>query len=173
VRTRAVNTLALVLLATVGVLSALALAPADRTLAVRAYVLALGALGLVLLVGATARAVRGPAHPSPFELSLRTRRRSERPPHDLAFIALQSLFATENAFDVHYRLRPLLREIAASRLGVRRGIDLDANPGAARAALGDEAWELVRPDREPPEDHFARGLSLPQLERVVESLEAI
>src|SRR5918993_978460 len=77
------------------------------------------------------------------------------------------------AFDLHFRLRPTLRRIASELLHARRGIDLDANPAAARRALGDEAFELVRGDREPPLDRFGRGIDVGSLSRVVTSLEAL
>ena len=60
-------------------------------------------------------------------------------------------------FDLHYRLRPTFRRIATELLAARRGIDLDANPDAAHRALGDDAWEIVRGDREPSRKHFAEG----------------
>ena len=41
---------------------------------------------------------------------------------------------------------------------VRRGIDLDREPERARRALGDETWELVRPDRPAAAGPLARGL---------------
>ena len=60
------------------------------------------------------------------------------------------------AFDLHYRLRPRLRRIATELLAARRGIDLDGSPEAARRVLGDDAWEIVRGDREPPHERFRR-----------------
>jgi hypothetical protein len=42
-----------------------------------------------------------------------------------------------------------------------------------RALLGEELWELLRPDRRPPEDRLGPGLPLPQLQAAVERLEAI
>ena len=46
-------------------------------------------------------------------------------------------------------LRPIVREIAAARLA-RHGVSLDRQPERARALLGAQTWELVRPDREAP-----------------------
>jgi hypothetical protein len=53
-----------------------------------------------------------------------------------------------NEFDLHYRLRPLLRQIATERLHDLYGLDLDREPERARALLGEELWAVVRPDRE-------------------------
>jgi hypothetical protein len=80
------------------------------------------------------------------------------------------VIALSNAGDVHWRLRPVLRDVAAA--GVQgRGVDLDGDPAAARALLGDEVWELVRADRPRPSDTFAPGLSPAALDRVVAVLE--
>jgi hypothetical protein len=77
------------------------------------------------------------------------------------------------AFDLHHRLRPRLRTLAAELLATRRGISLNGAPGRARDLLGDETWELVREDRPPPEDRQARGLPINELRDVVESLERV
>src|SRR6185503_15665978 len=50
--------------------------------------------------------------------------------------------------DLHYRLRPLLRQISAERLQDHYGVDLDREPERAKALLGDGLWEVVRPDRQ-------------------------
>jgi hypothetical protein len=80
--------------------------------------------------------------------------------------------ATSHAGDVHLRLRPILREIAAD--GLRRsGVELDAQPRAAQALLAPDTWELVRPDRPRPDDAFARGLAPARLNAVLDDLEAL
>jgi hypothetical protein len=80
--------------------------------------------------------------------------------------------ATTHAGDLHLRLRPILREIAADGLR-RRGVELDAQPQAARELLAPETWELVRPDRPRPDDAFARGLAPAHLDAVLDDLEAL
>jgi hypothetical protein len=80
--------------------------------------------------------------------------------------------ATSHAGELHLRLRPILREIAANGLR-RRGVDLDADPRAARELLAPETWELVRPDRPRPDDAFARGLAPARLNAVLDDLEAL
>ena len=64
--------------------------------------------------------------------------------------------ATTHAGDLHLRLRPILREIAADGLR-RRGVELDAQPEAAQQLLAPDTWEIVRPDRPRPGDAFAPG----------------
>ena len=77
-----------------------------------------------------------------------------------------------HAGDLHLRLRPILREIAADGLR-RRGVELDAQPQAARELLAAETWELVRPDRPRPDDAFARGLAPTRLDAVLDDLEGL
>ena len=62
----------------------------------------------------------------------------------------------------------------AALAGVRRAratSSADGDPAAARALLGEEAWELVRPDRPRPQDTFAPGLSPAALDRILAVLE--
>ncbi len=80
--------------------------------------------------------------------------------------------ATTHAGDLHVRLRPILREIAADGLR-RRGVELDGQPDAAQALLAPQTWELVRPDRPRPVDPFAPGLPAAQLDAVLDDLERL
>ena len=79
---------------------------------------------------------------------------------------------TTHAGDLHLRLRPILREIAADGLR-RRGVELDTQPQAAQKLLTPETWELVRPDRPRPQDAFAPGLAPKRLNAVLDDLEAL
>jgi hypothetical protein len=81
--------------------------------------------------------------------------------------------STYSAFHLHTRVRPVLRDVAAHRLRTRYGVELDAEPTRARELVGAACWELVRPDRQPPEDRLAVGPSVPELRLVVDELEAI
>ncbi len=80
--------------------------------------------------------------------------------------------ATSHAGDLHLRLRPIVREIAADGLR-RRGVELDAQPQAAQELLAPDTWELVRPDRPRPDDAFARGLAPGRLDAILDDLEAL
>ena len=80
--------------------------------------------------------------------------------------------ATTHAGDLHLRLRPILREIAADGLR-RRGVELDAQPQAAQQLLAPDTWEIVRPDRPRPGDAFAPGLAPKRLDAVLDDLEAL
>ena len=76
---------------------------------------------------------------------------------------------SSSAGNLHTRLLPLLRNAAAARLA----LDFDLHPGRARAALGDETWELLRPDRPVPEDRNAPGLPLRRVQSIVSRLERL
>jgi hypothetical protein len=80
--------------------------------------------------------------------------------------------ATTHAGDLHLRLRPILREIAADGLR-RRGVELDTQPRAAQELLAPDTWELVRPDRPRPDNAFAPGLAPKRLDIVLDDLEAL
>ena len=80
--------------------------------------------------------------------------------------------ATTHAGDLHLRLRPILREIAADGLR-RRGVELDTQPQAAQELLAPDTWELVRPDRPRPDNAFAPGLAPKRLDAVLDDLEAL
>jgi hypothetical protein len=146
--------------------------PGRAELAVRIYVLVLAAVGLGHLL-AGLRAALPPHRPSAFDAAFAKRpRRAQRIP-ELERMEREVSLGLATAFDLHYRLRPRLRGVAAELLAARRGIELDSNPDAARRALGDDTWEIVRGDREPPRERFAPGLDIASLRVAVERLEAL
>jgi hypothetical protein len=154
---------------TLAVLIVAAFMPGRLGLVVRIYALLLCAVTLVLVVAALRR-----AYPPATPLRHGAGRRSGfQRPGNLARLEHLCALGAAGSFDLHHHLRPRLRSISQGLLTTRRGISLDADPEAARAALGGEAYELVRPDRPPPEDRLARGLPVAELERVVQSLESV
>ena len=159
-------------LATIGVAAVIAFVPGRTELALHVYLLVLATLALGWLVSVLRR-----AHPlaagSPFDLGLRERGRAAHSVPELAKLEREVTLATTTAFDVHFRLRPVLRRVAERTLQTRRGIELDRDPGASSRLLGAELWELVRPEREPPLDRAGPGLELAALGRMVDALEAL
>jgi hypothetical protein len=145
-------------------------APAERV--VDGYVLFLGSLLLLGLVRAT-RVAGETGERSPYDRALRRRERSPARPGELAKLEREVLLAAGTSFDLHFRLRPVLREIAAHRLSTRRGLALDGGSPEVPALLGDELWEVVRPGRESPDDRFAPGLPLAALRRALDRLESV
>ena len=136
------------------------------------YALALAAIALAHLVRAVRGALPAPG-PSAFDAGLRRPPpRQERLP-ELEQVEREVALGLSAAFDLHYRLRPSLRRTASELLAARRVRVAGEVDPAARRALGEETWELVRPDREPPPERFGPGLELASLRRVVSSLEAL
>ena len=78
----------------------------------------------------------------------------------------------QSEFGVDQSLRPLLVPIVDARLG-RRGIDMARAPRRAQELLGDQLWELVRPDRPPAANHVGRGLAGEDMREAIERLEQL
>ena len=160
------------LFATLALAIVLVAAPGRAGLAVHVYALVLAALGVGYLLTAMRDALP-PRRPSGFDAALRARVSPVQRIPELERMEREVALGLATAFDLHYRLRPRLRRIATALLTSRRGIELDANPEAARRALGDDAWEIVRGDREAPHERFAAGLDIASLRRAVSALEAL
>jgi len=153
-------------LATLVLVLALVVQPVPVGVSLRAYAVALGAIVLSTLVASAGLA---PVFGSTPLRGRSSGGQDEPRPPGLAELEHAVDFGLASGFDLHHRLRPLLRRIAAERLA-RAGIDMDRQPQAALALLGAEAWELLRPERPQPERR-ARGASAAALERIVAALE--
>jgi len=158
--------------ATVVLVALLELAPERRPVIVSVYLLVLGAVALRLLVRLVWLA-HPPAPPSELDAALTRRAGPPSRPAELEAIARMLALASASGVYVHSRLRPQVQAIARDILSSRQGIDLDAEPAAACAALGPVVWDLVRPDREQPDGYEEPGLPPPVLAAVVASLEGV
>ena len=161
----------LFLLPTAAVAIALVVAPDRAALEIHIWLLVLLGFACIVLLQAVHRAY--PSGNSPFLASLSTTTVKGERPGSLARAERELSMAGASAFDVHFRLRPVLGELAADLLSTRRGVDLERSPERAHAALGDEVWEIVRPDRPEPTQRHAAGLDEAQLERIVTALEGV
>lgn len=170
--TRKLRLLRFPLVLSVLLLFAVLALPGRSDEAFRVYLLVLAGFGLTHLLLALYRS-RPPAGPSPVDLALQPRPPRPSQVEEVERIRREVAIAQTTSFDLHFRLRPTLRRIASELLRSRRGIELDGDPDAARRALGDETWELVRSDRAIPEDRFGPGIEREELRRVVAALEAI
>jgi len=151
---------------------ALALAPGHAGVIAHSYVVFVVAGVLCMLVVRLARDLRS-TEPSTFERGLvRVREPSQRI-QQLEQLEREVTMGRQNAWDLHTRLAPTLRDTAAALLVSRRGIDLEREPARAETVLGAEAWDLVRAGRAAPEDRHEPGVSLPQLENAVSALERL
>jgi hypothetical protein len=158
-------------LATIGLLVARMLAPGRRELELDIYVLTLGGVALLAVSSAL-----GDVAPREDESLLEEAMEPEQPEPariaELERLEREVALAASRDFDLHFRLRPVLREIAESQLE-RRGVQLDSESPRVRELLGDELWALTAADREPSADRRASGLPLADLERTVERLERL
>ena len=123
------------------------LAPSKRSLFVGIYELLLAAIALGALVGSFRAFEPQLGMRSPFERAP-DKPEEPQPIPELDRIGRLVVLGGANEFDLHYRLRPLLRQISAERLQDHYGVDLDREPERAKALLGDGLWEVVRPDRQ-------------------------
>lgn len=148
------------------------LSPISTPRALAIWMLLAAALAIATFVG-RAREAAGLQEGGRFEAALRRRPPAPGPPAELLRMERQLELGVANAMSARLRLLPLLRAAAAARLGSSRGIDLERNPDGARAALGDEVWELLRPDRPEPADRHGPGVPRRQIELVVDRLESL
>jgi hypothetical protein len=144
--------------------------PGRLEICARVYALLVCATALVVALRALRR-----AYPPERPLAPRAKRpvATRRPPQALARIEHEAALGVAGAFDLHFRLRPRLQDVAAGLLLARRRISIDEEPDAARAVLGDATWELVRADRPPPTDRLGRGITPTELTGTVDSLERV
>jgi antitoxin (DNA-binding transcriptional repressor) of toxin-antitoxin stability system len=158
------------LLATLGLVVALVAAPDRREIILDAYVLALGGIAVIRLVGLIRRR-RAPGERSEFEAALEPGHTHAVRVAEREKLAREVALGSQTAFDLHFRLRPTLAEIARNRLAAR-GVAMK-DERRARELMGEEAWELLRPDRPEPRNRNAPGLATAELERLVGALERI
>ena len=159
-----------VVLAVLAGVAVVALSPTTRAL--EGSLLVAGALVLLVLVQRV-RAVDLSGRHSSYELALRRPAPTSTRIGELERIERAVALANANAFDLHFRLRPILREIAAHRLWARHAVDLDRAPDRARPLVEDRVWEVVRPGRPAPRDAFGPGLRQRDLAAIVDGLERI
>jgi hypothetical protein len=158
------------LLATVLAVVALVAAPDRRDLIVDIYVLSLGGIAVLRLVGLTRRRL-APGERSEFDDALRPGRFESVRVAERDKLEREIELGLQTAFDFHFRLRPTLVEIARNRLA-GRGILLE-DERRASDVLGPEAWELLRLDRDQPRERNAPSLSTEELGGLVAALERI
>ncbi|HKV32376.1 MAG TPA: hypothetical protein VJT14_15335 [Candidatus Dormibacteraeota bacterium] len=135
-------------------------------------IIAVGVTALAILLHRFGRRVRPPSG-SPFEAALAPRKESMPVLDEFESIRRTVDAARYAALDVHFMLRPLLRELAASRLRARRGFDLDARPELASAVLGAEVLAFLRQGRPARLNYRRPAMSLREIERIVKGLESI
>ena len=163
--------LSMTAVATVALIVALGLGVASTPRVLSAYAIVLAGLGLLALTRlAHEAAVKSP---SIFEQWLTPPVDSRGRPPELVRIEREITLGAASAAHLHRRLLPLLREAAATRLSARRRIDIERRPDEARELLGQDVWDVLRPDLPEPLDRNGPGLSVRRIERVVRTLEQL
>jgi uncharacterized membrane protein len=135
--------------------------PSARDVTLHVYVFLVGGLLMLGLVAAAGDAVPRRRR-SELDRVLAESRRRERKLPELDRLQREVTLATASQYDLHFRLLPHLREIAQARLE-RAGRE------PSPETLG-RWWELLRPDRPPPEDRFGKGITQAELRALVEDL---
>jgi len=159
-------------LAAVVLVILLALRPLSTSRALAIWVVVVAALALVVLVRHS-RGRRGPQQASRFEAALRGRKEELQPPVELLRMERELELGIADAAHAHRRLLPLLRAAAEARLSSRYGIDLDRRPESAEALLGEDVWELLRPDRPEPADRHGPGIARERIAATIARLESL
>ena len=146
-------------------------APGRHAIELDIYVLVLGATALAGMISLLRRMIP-PERGSMLAEALEPRAPELPLIPELHRLRRELQMSASREYDLHYRLRPVVREIAAGRLE-RRGLSLDSGSPVVRELLGDELWKLARPDRKPPRDRQAPGPGLAELRQTVETLERL
>ena len=167
------RTATVICLAGVGLGIAYALVPGRGALELQVWALVAGAT--VVLAGVLAVHDAFPTAETSALAAALKRRREPDPHRPQGLVAMERLIilAVATAFDLNYRLRPILREIAAQRLADNRGLRLAGGGPRIERVLGEGLWELVRPDRPGSESRFGPGVRPQALGRAIERLESI
>jgi hypothetical protein len=142
----------------------------SRALAI--WVVVVTAFALVVLTR-HARERGGPKPTRRFEDALRGRKPTTSQPEELLRMERELVLGSADADHAHRRLLPLLRATAAARIAARHGFELERRPDAARALLGSDVWELLRPDRPEPADRHDPGIPEAQIAAAIAQIEAL
>jgi hypothetical protein len=160
-----------VVAASVALAALLALRPLSTSRALAIWVVLVAAMALLLLVRQT-RERSGTPYGS-FEAALRRPAVTAPAPLELLRTERDLELGIAGAAHAQHRLLPILREAAAARLASRHGVELERRPDAARELLGEDVWELLRPDRPAPADRFDPGVPREQVAAVIERVESL
>jgi hypothetical protein len=144
--------------------------PTARALAI--WIVLVSALVLFSLVGHS-REREGRETASRFEQALRRRKPTSAQPEELLRMDRELVLGSADADHAHRRLLPLLRATAAARIAARHGFELERRPEAARALLGEDGWDLLRPDRPAPADRHGPGVPPKRVAALIERLESL
>ena|GEM_PF-480728 len=167
-----VRAMVVTVIATIALAAMVQLAPTRQPLVVAIYLLVMGGVTVQVLV-AWLRVTYPRPPASAFDAALAARPAPYRPPAELDRLARLLALSSASALHAHTRLRSELRPVAADRLRWSLAVDLDADPGSARAALGDAGWALLARDPRAVPDRDAPGVPPAGLAELIGNLERI
>ncbi len=160
------------LLVTLGAGIALIFTAGSRSTVVDVYLLVAGGIVLLALVR-FARVLRRDSSASAFDAAIARARSPRHDDGDGFTLEREIELSRIDGLHFHVRIRPLLREIAAHRLQLRYGVELDREPERARELLPADVWAVVRPDRPPPAERLAAGPSFSEQRSLLDGLEKL
>lgn len=108
-----------------------------------------------------------------FEAALRSKKPPPPEPVELLRMERELVLGSADADHAERRLLPLLRATAAARIAAGHGFELARRPEAARELLGEDAWELLRPDRPQSADRHGPGVPRSRVPAVIERIESV
>jgi hypothetical protein len=167
-----VRAVVVTVIATITLSAMVQLAPTRRPLVVAIYLLVMGGVAVQVLV-AWLRVTYPPPAASAFDAALAARPAPYRLPAELDRLARLLALSSASALHAHTRLRSELRPVAADRLRWSLAVDLDGDPGAARAALGEAGWALLARDQRDLPEREAPGLPPSAVAELIANLERI
>lgn len=153
--------------------AALLFAPDFRALALRWYLIVLAVIVVIALDRLLADSFL-PTGWSTFDVVATKMPEPSERPERLEQIERYLGFAQGNMGDFRYHIRPVLRDVAADRLTFgSHGVNLKDQPEVARAMLGEEVWQALWPEREPPIRRGQPGIAPETLETIIAVLERL
>jgi hypothetical protein len=156
----------------VALVTLLALPPLSTSRALAIWVVIVTGIVLLVLIRQSPEN-RWPQPPRRFEEALRTPKPAASQTAEFLRMEREIDLGVAEAAHAHRRLLPLLRAAAAARLASRHGIELERRPDAARTMLGEDVWELLRPDRPEPADRHGPGVPRDQVAAAIEAVESL
>lgn len=141
-------------------------------LVIRWYLLALGAFAILALyrVIAGSSPLRGR---SAFDRALEPTTLDTDRPERLQDIERHVYLAHIDSSEFHYRLAPLLREIASYRLASHRSVPAEQVPTAARALLDRHIYDLLWPGEDKPTDRREAGIKVNDVKAILQAVEEL
>ena len=155
---------------TLGLILSILVVPMRAALVLRWYLLFVGAIGVTVTIRVIA--ARYPVLWRSSADRVKDQPTFDELPHRIRAINRLVTRAGWDAAGFELELRPILRAIAAQRLLTYRTIDIDADPAAARAILGERVWTLLTPVNLEMARR-ARGIEPDGVRAVVEKLEEL